>query len=38
LKTADGEDFTGDLLPPLFLNPETLDVNTDEDIISAIDV
>lgn len=38
LKTSGGDNFTGSLMPPTFLDTDTLNVSTNENIISAIDV
>ena len=38
IKTADGENFTGELAPPVFLDPEIIQEQVDQEVISVIDV
>jgi hypothetical protein len=37
-KTADDENFTGEIAPPVFVDPEIVQEQVDQEVVSVIDV
>lgn len=38
LKTADGQEFTGELIPPVFTPPDIVAHDTHQEVLAVIDV